>query len=359
MCALKNNPMKIHFDFYGVTVAVESDKAALIDDIRRDFSYFSVTGCSGPANIAIEVRHAPAGDLPIPEQIASIYKYNCVCFDVGQVRYMDYSGRARCAHLRRENRVVIHAEDGTFMHELCYMIIHSLVGEQLDGRGLHRVHGLGFSFCGQGVLCLMPSGAGKTTLALHLMNESRARLISEDTPLADRHGQLHPFPLRLGVCAHNTIDIPQEYVRYFERTLSAPKYLIDIEYFKDHLATFPCRVRYIFKGERISSDRCEIRRFSKFGILRLLVAEGVIGMNVPQYLEFLLRFRIRDMIRVMKTIFKRSKAVLKLLRGSEVYEIILGHDREKNTRMLIDFLARKTDADGNVDQTERYPGHEG
>lgn len=342
MCALEEKTMKTHFNFYGVTVSVESDEAALIDDIRRDFSYFSVADRSGPGHVAIEVRHAPAADLPIPEQTASIYKYNCVCFDVNNVRYMDYSGRARCAHFLRENRVVIHAEDGTFMHELCYMIIHTLVGEKLDARGLHRVHGLGFDFCGQGVLCLMPSGAGKTTLALHLMNDPRVRLLSEDTPLADSSGKMHPFPLRLGVCAHNTIDVPEEHVRLFERTLSAPKYLIDIEHFKDHIAPSPCRVRYIFRGQRISSGHCEIRPVSKLTIVRLLVAEGVIGMNVPQYLEFLLRFKIRDMLRVMATIWRRSKAALRLLRGSGVYEIILGHDREKNAALLLEFLSRKT-----------------
>ena len=46
---------------------------------------------------------------------------------------------------------------------------------------------------------MLPSGGGKSTLALRALQEPGIGLISEDSPLLDRRGRLHPFPLRIGV----------------------------------------------------------------------------------------------------------------------------------------------------------------
>ena len=47
---------------------------------------------------------------------------------------------------------------------------------------------------------MLPSGGGKSTLALRALRDE-GTLLSEDSPLLDRRGRLHPFPLRIGINA--------------------------------------------------------------------------------------------------------------------------------------------------------------
>jgi hypothetical protein len=55
---------------------------------------------------------------------------------------------------------------------------------------------------GQGAVAVMlAAGRGKSTIALRALRDQGVRLLSEDSPLLDRRGRLHPFPLRIGVNA--------------------------------------------------------------------------------------------------------------------------------------------------------------
>jgi hypothetical protein len=76
-----------------------------------------------------------------------------------------------------------------------YYLIIVISGEQLDAQGLHRFHAVGISYRGLAFLVSMPPNGGKSTLAMSLLDDPEFLLISEDTPLIDLRGRIHPFPI--------------------------------------------------------------------------------------------------------------------------------------------------------------------
>ncbi|MGH7806575.1 MAG: hypothetical protein ACRENT_00610 [Thermodesulfobacteriota bacterium] len=104
----------------------------------------------------------------------------------------------------------MYGADHDLLHEIVFLFILSTVGQYLDARGLHA---LGVSYNNRGILLILPSGGGKSTLGLELMRHPGFLLLGEDTPLIDRRGYILPFPLRLGVRPEQDTGIPSQYLR--------------------------------------------------------------------------------------------------------------------------------------------------
>ena len=52
------------------------------------------------------------------------------------------------------------------------------------------MHGVGLVGGQGGVVVMLPMGGGKTTIALRALREDGVRLLSEGSPLIDRHGNV-------------------------------------------------------------------------------------------------------------------------------------------------------------------------
>ena len=95
---------------------------------------------------------------------------------------------------------------------------------------MHRIHALGISHNDEGILCILPQGGGKTTLGLSLLKKyDDVKLLSDDTVLISRDGMLIPFPVRIGLCEEDKIDVPNEYRGTLIRRKYGKKMLFDRE----------------------------------------------------------------------------------------------------------------------------------
>jgi hypothetical protein len=326
------------FDFYGLAIEVRSTSATLVEEVRRDFAYFHASPGREPVRIQVHFVPPPYEGLPVIP--AAFFTPRNVCFRAEHVTYIDYFGRGLAVFDRREKRCAVYGTDEDLVHEIVYLFILSTVGQYLDSRGIHRVHALGVSYRQQGVLLLLPSGGGKSTMALSLLREPEFMLLSEDTPLIDRRGMMLPFPLRLGVRPEQQPDIPAQYLRTVRRMEFDPKTLIDLEYFQDRVGQ-PVMPRFLLVGERSLGEVAQLVPLAPRHALKAVIKDMVVGLGIYQGLEFLLERGAWELLGQGGVAASRLYNGLRLLARASAYRFVLGRNLEKNRQTLLEFLHDK------------------
>jgi hypothetical protein len=286
------------------------------------------------------MRLVPPPYADLPSLPATIFTPRNVCFQNSRDTYIDYFGRGLAVFNRREKQCVIYGTDPELVHEIAYLFMLSTAGEYLDSRGLHRVHALGVTYRNRGILLLLPSGGGKSTMALELMRCPEFLLLGEDTPLVDRRGRILPFPLRLGARPEQETGVPPEHLRTVQRMEFDPKTLIDIEYFKDRLGD-EVSADLILIGERNLGEISEIVPLARRHALNALVKYMVVGLGVYQGMEFVLERGLKELLGKVGVAFSRLHNSVRLLASAPAYRFVLGRNIEKNRQTLLDFVHQR------------------
>jgi hypothetical protein len=291
----------VRLDVYGLAVRVRGDWSDVVEAIRQDFAWFERPSASGAADLALEIERRPPrfegfGDL----SSSFVTPRNVVYHDRGRT-IVDYFGRA------------LSVVDGN--------------SARLEGENAPLVHEAG----GDGaVAVLLPSGGGKSTLALHALAERGVALIGEDTPLIDRRGLLHPFPLRIGINEGDAAAFPEERLRRLERMEFHPKLALEVAAFADRIARAPTPLRHIVVGRRTLAADSRLEPMSRGGAIGTLFREAVVGVGVYQGMEFLLQRGLRDVLGKSGSAFLRARCCAAGLARARVWRLDLGRDRERN-----------------------------
>lgn len=326
---------KITFNFYGINIFV-SGFNSIVDKITCDFKYFINTN-NNSFDIKLDINLTIPPYEKVPKVCASMYKTDCISYDKDNIRYVDYSGKALAIYNIKTNNAEFFSTDEDLLYEIVYLFIHSRVGELLDKKGLHRIHACSFSFGNNIYVVMLPQGGGKSTLLVDLLKDERIKLISDDTPLCDRKGNILPFPIRIGVNTDTDISyIPNEYISIFNRRKFGQKKLINYEFFKDKIETkqFPVTIIY---GIRCFCDKPKIVNSNIFiGFLHLF-KNCIVGYGLPQVLEYFLIGGFKDNFSKIKIVFSRCYAGIKLLlKHKSVWCFYISNDKSINAKFLIE-----------------------
>lgn len=326
------------FDFYGIGVRVESTEEEFLNTLEHDFSYF-VSTADRPSLSLTLTNSAPDYDR-LPELTCSFATPRNICFSDKRFTYIDYFGRGFNIYDRQANHCEIITDDLELAHEIAYLTILSRVSEALERLRLHRIHGLGIEFDGKGTIILLPSGGGKSTLALSLLShDGRFRLISEDSPLLRSDGHLLPFPLRIGVHPHMVPpDIDPQYTRLDKRMEFSPKVSIDTRCFGARISRQPVPAVYLLLGTRTTGRRAHITPVPKTAALRHVMTNSIVGIGLYQGLEFLFQKSFCESVQHLGLLFSRACNNLRLLRKTRVYQFLIGRDVAGNLECLRKFL---------------------
>jgi hypothetical protein len=324
-------------DVHGLRVSV-SGWDEVVDDLRRDFSWFTASG-EGPVGLVVEVeRRPPAFDAYGPLEASFVTPRNVVYQDDGTT-IVDYFGRALLALDRRRNRATVQGEDFALAREAAQNLVMSRVGEHLNRRGFVRLHALGLAAASGGVAVTMPSGSGKSTLALRALADERVRLLSEDSPLLRRDGTISPFPLRIGVNPTDRDLIPEGLpVRTLERIEFHPKLAVDVEHFADRIHRERLPLVHLVVGRRTLAERGALEPLDRTDGIAPLLREAVVGIGVYQGMEFVLQHGWRDTVGKSGILGRRAIVAASVLRRARVWRLLLGRDRESNWEALLPLL---------------------
>jgi hypothetical protein len=325
-------------DVHGLTIRVRGDWPEVLEGLRLDFAWFARPELGGEPDVEVEVEQRPPafdafGDVPA----AFVTPRNVVYQQPGRT-IVEYFGRALSTLDRATGRLRVQGEDRQLVHEAAYHFLISRIGEHLDRRGLTRLHSLGLAGRSGAVAVMLPSGGGKSTLVLRALQDERARLLSEDTPLLDRAGRLHPFPLRIGVNATDAEQLPEGSVRRIERMEFHPKLALELEAFADRIEPEPQPLRHLVIGRRSLGRDARLEPLARAAAAGPLVREAVVGVGVYQGMEFILQRGMRDAVGKLGVAATRAAACAAALPRVKVWRLTLGRDRERNWQALAPLL---------------------
>lgn len=331
---------QIDISIYGSTIRVQSKDASSLDVLRTEFRYFLVSSASTPDFIlTLTPTNAPPGLLPsLP--ISSRSK-NSLTYDEGSRRWNDYFGKALSCYDYDAKEGVLYSGNADMLHEVAYLMVLSLTGKDLDLRGWHKVHACAFRYQDRDVVIMLPSGGGKTTLFLELAQFPGVSLLSDDTPLIDEEGKVHPFPLRLGIehLPPHLADKKNEFT-LFRRQHFCDKWLVPLDRLGAPIAQGTGGRVMLIVGKRQNDSRSALFRIGPIALALGLLEHMIIGIGLPMVVEYFLQRTLRDWITLATIALKRTWAALRLMQRSEGYVFVMGNDPTKNARTLLDKLER-------------------
>jgi hypothetical protein len=324
---------------HGVGVRIRSDRPAILGAAEHDFSFFAAP--IEDADFEIEcLWQAPDYD-GLPTMTSSMATPRNICYRGADATYMDYRGRALSVYRPDESRCTIFTDDEDLAHEIVYLTLLSRLSDLLGRRGMHRIHALGLETAGRGVIIAMPSGGGKTTLALNLLGDAdgHVRLISEDSPLIRRDGMLLPFPLRIGV-APGTVppEVDPAMTRHIRRMEYDAKVTIDIRCFPDRVCPEPVSPVALLVGERSTGKEARVTRISRASAIRHHLMNSVVGVGLYQGMEFVMHRGIRGLLSHAGVAASRAWNNARLMKRCRVYRFTVGRDAARNLAVLKEFL---------------------
>jgi hypothetical protein len=323
---------------HGLRIELRGDWPEVLDEIGLDFAWFSRPEEGRRPHLEIEVQRRTPDYDRLGDLEATYVTPRNVVFQREGGRVVDYFGRAVSVLDRSGTRLVVQGEDRHLVHEAAYQFLLARIGEHLDARGLPRIHALGLVGGQGGVAVMLPSGGGKTTLALRALREDGVRLLSEDTPLLDRRGMLHPFPLRIGVNAIDAEKLPEGSVRELERMEFHPKLVLDVDAFADRIEASPHPLRHLVIGRRSLGRDARLEPIPRSATLGPLLREAVIGVGVYQGMEFVLQRGMRDVLGNLGVARTRARCCAAGLVRARAWSLTLGRDHERNWAAIAPLL---------------------
>lgn len=332
----------LKLNFYSIGVVIVSPSVELISKLKVDFNYFEVDELIGTTHIfSLEIVKDEYQDKIPKNHIVTKQTENSLYYDVGDVRYNDYYGKALSIMDYQNEAAKIYYNDDDFIHELVYLIVLSRTGKMLDRKGLHKIHACGVHKDGKNILFMMPSKGGKTTLFCELIGDERIDIISDDTPLINQKGEILPFALRVGSDSKDFLlkkfpYLDEEDLTLFKRENYSKKYLLGLTKLKNKIQTGKKTI--LVQGFRSSFDKPRVKKIGSFRMLKHTLEHMVVGIGLPMVVEYFLRNTFKDHF-VNLTIFaSRLKAAINLVFFSENYELYCSQDIAANKEKILELL---------------------
>lgn len=314
-------------NFFGLRVSVGTPWESLAAELRHSYHYFLTRGGPNPIHTQTEgdrfrVLHQ---DEPAPRWGPSLRLWGTrLYWGRGGERRVCFFGSVWVAYHYKEGWAKVWGQDPKTIFEAIYLLLHSYVGEAMDRKGLHRIHGLGVSTKDRGAIFLGASGTGKSTLAMDLLRETDLGLLSDDMPLVDGHGTVHPFPQRIAL--KEAPPVESRFVRPFLRAKYSPKFVVSAEYFGARVGGARKLSRLVVT-RRLGAASPTLRRLSSRELFVPLLKWLVVGWETPQIWQLFVR---GDLLAKGGILFRRVRTAWALGTGCEGYALELGTDRRAN-----------------------------
>jgi hypothetical protein len=324
-------------DIHGLLIDCEASTPELTAAVVRPFNYFRATEGGRPVRIVI--HDAPPPYATLPHAVASFSTPRNVVYQAPGTKIIDYYGRGVVLQEADGWSYTIYSTDRHLLLESFYLLVLSLLGQHCDRHWRLRVHALAVSRGDVAFLFMMPSGTGKSTLALALLEQGVTRYISDDDPLFDRSGRILPFPRPIGILdAGRLREIPEEFVYRIERMEFTPKFMVDAACWADRIETRALDRIVLVTTRRVLNGPTRVEPVSSAVILKALLRDAVLGIGLFQGLEFLVSRSFVELGRKVPVLTKRFLLALQLSRAARGFRLTVSRDQAETARVVREFI---------------------
>ena len=325
---------RTHLDVYGLRIEVRGDWPEVLEAVRLDYAWFEAPARAADPEVEVLIERRPADFDAFGELSASFVTPRNTVYRAGERTIVDHLGHAVSVIDRGDNRMRIQGEDEHLVHDAVYYFLLGRIGEHLDARGTPRLHALGLVGAQGAVALLLPSGGGKSTLAVETLKSDGVSLLSEDSPLLDRNGLLHPFPLRIGVNAGEAALLPGGGERRIERLWLHPKVALEVDAFAERVSAEPQPLRHIVVGRRSLGREATLEPIRREAALLPLLRDGVVGVGLYQGLGYAHQLGAPELLAKLGTAARRARCCAVALARASVWRLTLGRDAERSWAAL-------------------------
>ena len=334
-----SNGHALDLDVYGLRVRIEDPRQAISGLLGLDYAWFASPPGDGGADLDVVIgderpdirRFTGARAISIgPRSV--LYRWN------GHL-VTDMGGNAIVEYEPLRKRVLVNYRDEQVAHEALFTFLNKRINTHFDKLGLVRLHALALVGQHGGATALMlPSGGGKTTLALQVLESDGVKLLSDDAPLIDRRGMVYPFPLRMGLTASDAPAEARTRLRPIELMEARAKLAIEVETFKDRIAAHPEPLRHLVIGRRVLTDKASLYQARRRDAVGPLFRESIVRPNFYEGLRILQENGGKEKVQKFRGLAGRAVCCASFLKGARVWALDMGTNHASNRDALLPLL---------------------
>jgi hypothetical protein len=327
--------LQLYLNFHDHIILVTSNEGATLTKLREEFHFFVQEEAQTVQTTVELFRETPP---ELPSMVAVKILETCSIYRIGPRRYIDYRGQALTIWDKQEESIRIYSLDQERLYEIAFLAVHSILGQELDKKGLCRVHALGVSLGKINALVMLPSKGGKSTLLTHLLENPEIKIISDDMPLVDMAGGVHVFPSKISVDVKPE-DGPLSKLAWteFVRTQYPPKWTAGLSQLKNRIEPqAPKHHTLLIAGHRLSHGQSILTPVPKWKMIAPMFEHMITGVGLPQIIEMFLNFNFTDILKLFYHGLIRSICAFQLVRKAKCYHFYMGPDRAYNAQLILD-----------------------
>ncbi|MBI4403810.1 MAG: hypothetical protein HY537_06605 [Deltaproteobacteria bacterium] len=331
-----SNKNSINLNVYGQWIRVASYSRAVIECVRHDFHCFLEQEKNDGALSAFEVKVRRSRYRPKDWRVLLKTGRSTLFWSGTGERRICFFNKAWVSYRFWNKKCDVFCDDKTVGYETLNLVLLSVMGESLDLKGMHRLHGFGFSIDGEGAIMLGPSGVGKSTLGMELLRRPAMQLLSDDTPLIVKNGRMKAFPLRIAL--KEKPNVGKKHLRKFPRVHHGFKYVVGGAFFKNQVQA-ESDVKWLILAQRSHRDaiECVGRWKAVWPILKWLV----IGYETPQVWEMYLRLSPKEVFYKTRILLNRLRLAHQLISRTRVAKLTVSNQSSSASDSVVSFLSQK------------------
>jgi hypothetical protein len=332
----------VFLEVYGLRIRLRGNWDEVLEMVRLDYAWFETDGAGKPIDVEVLVERGAADFDQFAALPSAFVTPRYAVFADPERTVVDYQGVVRVLVDATETHVDVRGEVGGVAHEAVYYFLLGRIGRHLDANGLVRVHALGLAGDDGGVVVLLPSSGGKSSLAMQSVTRGEGMLCSEDSPLLDRRGRLHPFPLRIAVGATTASTLAGPPTRALPNPSAGHKLAIEVSSFADRIAPTPVALRHVVLGVRSLGREARLEEKTRVAAAVPLVIHAVVGSGLYQGFGYAHQRGVGEFVAKLGVAALRSRACAAALRGARVWQLTLSRDPDASWHALRPLLKSRS-----------------